>query len=138
MSTGKSRSRSPKSRAALSLIQKITRNQYPVTQIKRFIGKKMFVPHRDIDSSKEAVTAAMASAAIKIKSLPVNAVLHLVGILKSDGNVELVGPGTLETLCIISSVSYDDIKKRGIAWTVHVKQYAGLTAEERVLVRNAK
>jgi hypothetical protein len=129
----RARSRSPKSRAALSLIQKVTRNQYPVIQVKRFLGKKIFVPHRDINASKDAVVAAMAAAATRLKTVGTTHILHLTGILKSDGTVELVGDA-LETICMISLVSYDDIKKKNLAWVVHVKQYSGLTSEERALV----
>lgn len=129
----RSRSKSPRS-IKQQLIQKTTRNQYPASQFKKYVSKKLFKIHHIYTDAQKKAFAGKAQA--YLTAPPDTASFHITGILKADGIVELVGESACVLLLILGELGHDVLAKK--TWTVHVKQYSGLTKEERAEVMLTK
>ncbi len=125
----RSRSKSPRS-VKQQLIQKTTRNQYPICQFKKLVTKSLFkIHHIYTDAQKKAFSAKAKTVA---STFPDVTSFHVTGILKADGVVELIGEDACVLILMLMHISHDVLVKK--TWTVYVKQYSNLTKEERAAV----
>lgn len=115
----------------MSLIKKITRNQFSLVQFKKLMGKNLIVLSR-IPFNKQVETN---SANIMLASIKPDQVFSVVAILRTDGVLEVIK--NVSTFMMIAALPYDDIKKKNLACVVQVQQYNNLTSAEKTYIINA-
>ena len=109
--------------------QKAVRNIFPITQIKKMMGKKLIIPWKYIP-----ITATLKDNIKKLKELIITASpekqknIIIIGVC-INGIINIIGG--VDRLIAISSISYDEIKKYNLSnLNITIMQYSSISQTE--------
>ena len=114
-----------RSKSPIGKKKKAVKNTFDIVQFKKMIGKGMVKPWSGATDYKTAPEDIK-----KIKDKIIEGQVHTLGMIGYTNNGVLYIVSGSDRLAVVNSISYQELKKLGLAVDCCIIQYAKLTKEE--------